>query len=396
MKLFKVYTLTFTFLILSRFAFAEPMFIYFHEMIQNSKLIVKGTYLGSNNNDTVYNSFEYYFQVDEVLKGNAQKEKLTFKRAHGAVFLEPGTEYVAFINQDNAFEWVGIDKVGKKITPESVLFLQGFYDYNAYLVSPGVMSYSQLNEYIKTGSFKGSIYGDVHFFDTPEKRMKPSSINIEVKYSVTKDIINSEVLINGIELNNFTNKPSFSIPCWDDIFTVQYEPNMVRPLTLNGKLNNLHPSANRFRVTYWVTEPEELSYEEFLNYINNEANGPGTFVLELLVDNNKKYTIKLNEESGRIGTLYNYDGKNLSISSLSTAPNREIVFGYPNKLYKLILDSCKLKEIVFEYAEDDLVFELKHGDINGKMINITTNQPTGNCILKYKSTQFTNNVNYGK
>lgn len=374
---------------------AEPMFIYFHEMINQSKLIVKGTYLGSDHNDP-YNSFQCYFMVEDVLKGKAEKEKMTFNRANGAIYLEPGTEYIAFINENNGFEWVGIDKMGKKITEESLLFLQGFYDYNAYLVSPGVISYKQLKDYLVNSSYTGIVYGDVHFFDMKEQNMKPSNIHIEVKYTVIKDKITSEVFLNGIALNDFIKKPLFGIPCWDDIVTVEYESNLVRPLTFQGKLNDLHPSAYKWRATFWVHEPEELSYEELLQYIGNEAHGPGYFDLEMQLENQKNYIIRLNEETGRTGRLLNYEGKNLSISSLSTAPQREIVFGYPDNLYKLVLDSCKVAEKEFEYAEDDLVFELKHGSVKGNFIDLKTNKTIGPCVLTYKKTGFTKNLNYGK
>ncbi len=396
MRSFKIALLTCFWIQVSQIISAEPMFIYFHEMIQQSKIIVKGTYLGSDNEKDPYQSFQYYFQVEEVLKGKAEMGKMTFARAHGVAYLETGKEYVAFINENNGFEWVGINKEGKNITPESLLFIEGFYDWNAYLVSPAVMTYAQLCDYIKTARFSGTVEGDVHFFDVKEQKMKASDIHIEIKYTMIKDKMTSNIFINGILFKDFTKKPTFDLPCWDDIVTVEYESNLVRPLTFNGKLNTLHKSSNKLRASFWVHEPEELSYDEFIDYVGNEAHGPGYFDLELTLGNKKSYIIRLNEETGRTGRLLNYEGKDLYISSLSTAPQREIVFGYPDNLYKLVLDSCKVPENEFEFAEDDLVFELKHGNINGKVYDMKKNIFLSNCVLSYKKTGFTRNVNYGK
>lgn len=373
---------------------AEPLFIYFNEMMNKSSLIVMGTYLGCDGKNP-YESFHYYFLAKEVVKGKISKDTLVFQRAQGAVYLETGKEYVAFINQDNGFEWVGSDKVGKKITDESLLFLEGFYDYNAYLVSPSMVSYAQLKDYVTTSTFNGSMYGDVHFFNTHEKKMKPSTIHLEIKYSYSKGQLSSDISLEGIKLNDFNKSPAFSLPCWDDIISVVYEPNLVRPLTFNGKLNNLHPSSHRFRVTFWVNEPEELSYEEFNDYVGNNKNGPGYFILELSL-NNQTFNIHLNEERGRIGKLIQFNGENLNISSLSDAPERSIVFGYPESKYKLVLDDCKIDKSVFEFSEYDLITELKVGPITGKWVDLK-NPGTGiKCTLTYKATHFTVNQNYGK
>lgn len=376
-------------------AYTEPMFIYFHEMIKESKLIAKGVYLGHDGNN-VNESSHYYFLSKEVIKGKIVSDTLILNRAHGSVYLEPGKEYIAFINRDNAFEWVGIDKTGKKITNESLLFLEGFYDYNAYLVSPGVISYAQLKEYIVNATFNGSVYGDVHFYNMKEHTMLPSNIHFEIKYSFTSGKLTSTVELQGLDLNDFKSSPQFSLPCWNDIVNVTFEPNLVRPLSFNGKLNNLHPSAHRFRATFWVIEPEELSEVEFFNYVADTRHGPGYFELELKLENNNTYLIKLNEEHGRSGKLINYNGNTLDIAAYGTAPVRYITFGYPDNQFKMMMDSCKIEDSAFEFSENDLITELKHGPITGDWISLKNKQPVVRCTLSYKTTRFTKNENYGK
>ncbi len=401
MKLSKTLPLFFLlYLSMGAKSFAEPLFINFNEMIQQSKYIVIGTYLGGIQNGQITSS-KFNFEVEEVLKGDIAMGKTHFNPSSGHISLPFGERCIAFVKEDNGFEWVGHNQSGKSITDNSLLFLEGFYDFNAYLVSPATLSVAQLKEYIKNGSFSGSMYGDLHFFSNTTKKMEPSPIQLEVKYTYTKEnILTSDVKLNGISLNDFKKKAIFNLPCWswdNNTVTIQYEYNLVRPLEIIGKILDIHPSANRFRILFWLDRPEELIYEEFLTFIKDPSLGHAYYELEVSTSAKKTYTIILNEELGRTGRLLDYNERDLEILSLSTGQEREIVFrlGDDESLI-LSMDSCLISKDELEFAGDELIRELKLGPIQATIYHQAKNADlyVGHCTLSYKSTKFARNPNY--
>ena len=390
----KILALFFMFgIVISSKIFAEPMVINFNDMIKQSKTIVMGTYLGYNGK-TPYDSFKFYFKVYQTLKGETQADTIILNRAgSGAVELAIGTYCVAFINNNDAFEWVGTSNTVHKNLDNSLLFLQGFYDFNAYIVAPATISISQLKEYLKNDSYSGSVYGDVHFFSNTTKKMEASPIHIEVNYTYKDNVITNEVTINGIELNDFTKKPVFSLPFWDNIVTVEYESNGYRPLEIRGKILEDYSTANRFNAMFWLYAPEELTYDEFIDFVKTTSYGPPYFECEVKTEANKIYTLLINDEMGRIGKLLNYNGKDLPISFTSTSPKREIGFSnYPNDL-RLEFDSILVSKEVFEFAGEDMIRELKFGPVQAAIYSKVgeTNKVLGRCTVSYKATKFVKN-----
>ncbi len=369
------------------------MSIWFSDMIKQSKSIVIGTYEGYNGS-TAYESDKYYFNVIESLKGDEQPGKITLDRAHGCVHVAVGTYCIAFINHKNQFEWVGTSKEVKEDLDQTLLFLEGFYDFNAYIVAPAMITIGQLKEYIKNDSFSGSANGNVYFFSNAAKKMEASPIQLKVDYVYKNNELTSNVTINGIELNDFKSKPLFNLPFWDDILTVEYEPNLYRPLQFNGKIVN-STSASSLDIMFWLEEPEELTLDEFKDFMGNKRNGDAYYELELVTDDNKKYTIILSDDSGEGSRMLNYNGKTLDIYGIGMAPERYITFNqYPNE-YKLLLDSATVPKEVYEYAGDDLVRELKMGNIICQLVKKGNgeDQLLNKCILSYKSTKFHLNAN---
>ena len=263
---------------------AEPMHIYFNEMMLQSKTIVSGVYLGFNGT-TAFESDKYYFLVQKVFKGNVSNDTLILGRAHGGVNLNPGTTCMAFINKNNEFEWVGNLYNTQKVVDKTILQIEGFYDWNAYLVSPSMISVGQLSDYIKTNSFSGHISGDVQFFWNNEKRMKDSPINLSIKYRYVQGKLDSEVEINGLPLDNFKKTAQVSLPIWDHYLSVLYESNLYRPLEFRGKIMQLHTNDTSWRALFWLDEPEELTYDEFLDFIQNDSYGYPYFQLNLNLAN---------------------------------------------------------------------------------------------------------------
>lgn len=380
------------------------MVIGFDEMIRKSKTIVMGTYLGFNGK-TAYESNQYYFAVYQTLKGTNQADTLVLNRAgSGSVEIPVGTYCVAFINEKDEFEWVGTTKKINKTLDNTILFLEGFYDWNAYIVGPASISIGQLKDYLSAEIYTGTAKGNLYFFSNTSKKMEPSSIELEINYTYQDQSHNRALMnplsysvkINGIDLKDFKKAPVFNLPFWDDILTVEYQPNLYRPLEIEGKILDNSTTPNVYNIMFWVTEPEELTYEEFVQFIDHPEQGQVYFECEVKLENDLKYTLLINDELGHIGKLLNYNGKDLPISFFSTSPKREVGFSnYPNDL-RLEFDSCLVNKEVFELAGNEMVRELKMGTVKATIYSKIGNieNPITRCTVSYKATKFAKNPNY--
>ncbi len=91
--------------------------------------------------------------VDYAVRGKAKKGVLAVKESpNGHVFvdIDPNkNRVIGFIDGKNRLRWVGRLVAGSSLE-EGVIRLEGFFDFNAHIVRPGVMTLSQLEDYLKS------------------------------------------------------------------------------------------------------------------------------------------------------------------------------------------------------------------------------------------------------
>lgn len=397
----RIYTLLFALLLLGSIK-ARPLNIEFYEMIERSKLIVIANSVKPIGADT-YEAASYEINIVSIIKGKQIVGAYKVNRAQGSISIPEGIQFIAFINQQNGFEWYAIPtgKDIKDIKETDILSMAGFYDYNAYLVSPSTITLKQLKEYIKTKKYSTQVSGNLYCFSNSTKKMEPSTVQISIDYTYYKGEITSTSKINGLTWKGFTNEPELSVSAWDQEIDINYETNGYRGFTIKGEiLPDTDVNGNQ-QAIFWVTEPQELTFEELNEYLNNDINGFPCYEIEVVTDKNETYTMMLGEEMGRIGWT-NYNGKNLGISSYNIDPYwpREIIldYDYYNKLV-IKLDSVLVTVDQVNYTREKMVRELKIGPIKGSIVMRNAKKEDTfvvSCELKYKATHFTKNINYGK
>lgn len=281
----------------------HPMGISFAEMIEQSKTIVIAEFLGPSNtsyNDSL-NPFSYLgnysLRVHKVLKGNIETTTIELSRAHGTIYLEKNKRFIAFINKENQFEWYGgIPTKDRGIRGDSLdnlennmIMMAGFYDFNAYLVSPSTISYTNLVQYIENGYMTNKIEGKIHFFEPVTGKMEPSNMTIYISNYYSADSTSSVVTQDNIPLVDFRNA-SASIGSWDPVVYVEYETNLVRPFTLIGQLSSAC-NGNELTAMFWVEVPEELNKQELRRYLGDPSLGPPVYHIEIAVEDGPNYTL---------------------------------------------------------------------------------------------------------
>lgn len=394
--------LLFSLVLLTVTAKAAPLSIEFYEMIESSKLIVIANSVKIIGNDA-YQATSYEINIVTVLKGKTISGTYTVKRGQGSPSVQPNTPFIAFINNHNEFEWCGIplDKTQSEISDNSVLKLEGFYDFNAYLVSPCIITLGQLKKYLIEKKYTNQISGNLYCFSNSTKKMEPTSVKFSVTYTYTKDEITSTTTVDGLTWKGFPTTPEIFISSWDSEIELKYETNGYRAFILKGELLPNVDANGNMQTRFWITDPDELSFDELKEYLSNDMNGFPGYELSVFTDKSEIYPLILGEEMGRIG-VFTYEGKKLGISSYNIDPYwpREIVMEY-NYYDKLVisLDSSRVTKDQLEFTTEKMVRELKINPISGKILLRNSkgeDKLIANCTLSYVATRFTKNVNYGK
>lgn len=108
-------------------------------------------------------SYTLQIDVDGTLRGTAPPTMTVDESPDGHVFV-PNERVVAFVNAHNQLQWVATKIAGPDLE-HGVLELQGFFDFNAHLVHPGMMTLAQLKSYLAGGALKNTFSASIAFPD---------------------------------------------------------------------------------------------------------------------------------------------------------------------------------------------------------------------------------------
>jgi hypothetical protein len=375
---------------------AEPMWITFSDMMKQSKTIVFCQFLGradtSNalNNDTYLGN--YLLKVEEVFKGDVKEKIIGVGRAHGEVFLKNGRRYIAFINQNNEFEWYGefISYGKKSLLDDGLIKIEGFYDYNAYLVGPSNISISNLKQYIKNDYFTNNVRGSIYFFDSDLKQMKRSDISLSVSYYYSADSTGYKVVDENMPKTEL-GPPSVRLGSWDNEIYINYEENLVRPLKIIGQLNSISFDTI-MEAMFWVEAPEELDYKNFIKYVSDTSLGPPVYHIKIEDDQGEVYTLKRQASPPSSVMIVKDKEWHFSSSDDPTAENE----GYINWSNGAVLTFFPYKDNGEErdYTREKLVRSLRISNLEGEII--LENKEKRKVTISLEKTEFSENPNYKK
>jgi RNA binding exosome subunit len=383
---------------------SRPLYIEFYKMMERSTQVFIGTYIGVKDSgsfdNTNYLPMSYLLHVETSLKGSWKSGDRVVDRATGGIYFRKGDRFIAFINEQNGFEWVGlpVDQEATEISENTLLKLEGFYDFNAYIVGPSTVTLRQLKQYIEEKKYDVTISGHLHCFSNQTLKMEKQDVQIDVVYAYKgKEEGTTDIKVNGMSWYHFPKKPYLSLGSWESEIDLKFELSKYRSLTVVGKLDGKNQS-DVINAYFWVQEPRELTFDELKEFITNDNYENPYYELELKTEKNGTYIIELDKESGRIGYIKAYHGRDLTICSIQDRDDygreRHIAANLDvnSKLY-LLLDSTEITQEELEFTYGDLIRQMKMEGSKGKMV--IRSESEGNkdryiddFILTYKRTLF--------
>lgn len=403
MNIYRIIFLTFFLLIIfGQTISAEPLFVEFSKMIQQSQNIVLAEYLGGIDTANVGFIAEYQLLVKKTLKGNFTTGKIKVKRAQGGVEydLKPHTLCIAFLNDRDGFEWVATPFQEGQNLETSPLYVRGFYDYNAYLVYPSLLTYKQLAQYLQTEKMVYHFEGNLHFFNTEKKAIVPSAITFTIEYTYQSGKSQSQVLYNNLPIKDFPSQATASLSAWSEpTLSVVFEPNMVRPLKFQGEVSEYLPEKDIFKAIFWAEAPQELSERLFIEYLNHEPYAPPYYEILVQTPEGTTYPFFINDEANNGTYLRGYANRTLYYSSFS---EEEIIFPMgDNEFFIIRIAPAQISPNQLKYAQGSVsrfIRILKVQTLSGQLILKKDKSETvlNSCTLILKRTHFNKNPNFRK
>jgi hypothetical protein len=268
-------------------AWAKPKYATFEEIIAQSTTIAVAKSLGEKLD---HDKHTVQVEVTQVLKGDLKRGRHQFSFDDTPHNVAKGDEFVAFLDKDRIWRFIAFPGKGETKVDKGVLQVSGFYDFNAYWVTPGLVTLDQLKTYLKDGSLVYRFRGEVYFPEVGKVVWKPGSLVV----SGTYDVVNKKVNVQGLpELKGFPAQPEVYIHSRhdDSNLDLSYQRNLDRPLEFIGKVQGIDAKSGEMKVRFAVSNPEVLTQKAFEDYLSDGSNGTCYYKFKLTCTPSKNSTI---------------------------------------------------------------------------------------------------------
>lgn len=379
---------------------AKPLSINFENMMAKSKSIVIGTYLGE-----YVAGKTYHIEVDTVVKGAGKSGIIAVNKAKGVPRLNPGTRVMAFINDQDQWEWLGLSENFNA----GVIRLSGFYDLNSYDVYPDAISLVQMSDFMKTGKYKGAVEGNLRFWSFEKNGYERSDVYFAITYTYfNSDSITTQYLAGGLKLGEFPLTPSVYFTGGSVILT--YDENTYRPMQIGGTIDSLKPNGRDFVANFEVWQPMNLSMQQFSQYVSNPELGALCYDLTVLVNSrpgeavvrSNRHSLVYGEEEGDIGYIV-FAGRRIDCTQFTVPTDDQrgvLKFGtWSEPEIEIELDEISSSvdhDKIRAMPGDRLINLLKFTQLSGEMYvyenGVRVNR--GKCLIVIDKTRFTKNLNW--
>jgi len=102
--------------------------------------------------------------IDKVIRGSAARGPLAVKESPDGHITVDNQRVVAFVDGNGALRWIGRLVAGASLET-GVMVLEGFFDFNAHLVHPGLMTLAQMQSFLATGQLDQTFDATLAFRD---------------------------------------------------------------------------------------------------------------------------------------------------------------------------------------------------------------------------------------
>lgn len=250
-------------LTLRSIAGAEPMISTLDDVVARSPDIVIATYTGPASTADLSPS---KLRVERALRGTLSGD-IVAPIGSGRASVKPGTRVVAFLDTRHAWSYVG-EALGT-LGLDDVMAVRGFYDFNAHLVTPGVITIAQLRDKIAKRPITWRLEGPLVGLADDGSRVVDSPWQIRVDAPER-----GAAAVAGLPTTKGLPAPSVSVGGGQPSVTIQWRTSWPRPLVIHGTITGRRGDV--LLAQFHVEQPDLLRVADIANYL---ADANASYVL---------------------------------------------------------------------------------------------------------------------
>ena len=264
-----------------------------------------------------YPATGWELSVERTLRGAVAPATTVIVRpaASGHAHFPVGTRLVAFI--DGSTSWVAAATVAAGPSLEDgVLRLDGFSDFDAHWITPGVMTLAMLESYLKGTALSWTFRGKLELAGAAG----PTASTIDI----TTTGAAASWSVSGLPaLAGFPAPTVHPGPWMGNDLEIEWERGLSRPLTIVGEVAGKNPDGS-IAMRYRLDEPRALTEADFRKYAGDASLGHPYYVIDVALADGTHATLQLGRDIGRVGELTAPGGGPLRLTGLSMAPARNV------------------------------------------------------------------------
>jgi hypothetical protein len=311
-------------------------------------------------------------EVTEVLRGDLKPGRV-FVSFEDSPHVGKDGEFVAFLDKGLVWRFAAVPTRDGAAVASSPLRIAGFYDFNAYFVSPSLLTLEQIKTYLKDGSLTYRFSGAVYFPVKGEAGWKEGTVRLEGTFEPLKKTSKVKGLPGP---KGLADQPEVTVGGWGaNGITLDYTSGK-RMLHVEGEVDELDPKTGALTFRFAVTRPDFLTQKEFEGYVSDPTKGEATYRIKLepapTKEDPKPKPLTLVREGGRVGTLEGWDNHPLPASG-SHSDGRSLEFEFPTDdgralTVRFVYHPQGEEDPAFHWTfREDLLYELHRGELTGTM-----------------------------
>jgi hypothetical protein len=310
-------------------AWAKPKSITLPKMVGQCPVIAVARFVGNRTPDKASQTIG--LEVVRAIKGDIKPSKYRVAYCDLPTVDPAVTEFVAFFEKGMVWQFVGepLPLTGK--VAACPLHLRGFFDRNAYIVSPGLVTLDQLTTFVAKGTLHYHLRGTLYFPQRGRPDWKAGTRTIDVSY----DAIKGKAVVKGLGApKGLPAQPEVVIGDWQrSRVRLVYDRSLERPLTIQGQVLALDPRAGTLTAKFFASVPDILTERDFEKYCSDARLGRSYYRVQLTCRPAggqaapKKLTLFVGRD-GRIAQLEGWAGKPL-VACSSSGNGRSIALEVP-------------------------------------------------------------------
>lgn len=292
-------------------AHAEPMLTTLDEILADSTDVVIATYVGPVGSSNSYDATGSRLRIERALRGSLRGE-ITAGVGTGHADLQAGSRVIAFLDRDRAWSYIGEAPAGARL--EDRVSLRGFYDFNAHIVTPGMMTLDELTARLTGDPIEWHVEGPLVALADDGSRV------IETRYRIRVDSTeNGATTVTGLPIRNLP-APTVDFGGREDIVTITWRSSWPRPLAIRGEISGRN--AGVLTARFWIEQPDLLRERDIRAYLTNRNAAYPYYRMRLRWDDGEEWAVTHGDDYSSL-TFWR-GGREVDWSTLDVRTNRRI------------------------------------------------------------------------